>query len=293
MSSPIITITIDAEKDIDRFVFFLTNEQYRAKRLRILQFYPSLRNRIENGEGSLLTVVRSEIFSMYKRFTVQLQTIVSLAKKEFSESESVFAALAQIMNFPQLENRSYVSVPTFLPFSPLENNLFYFSIAMDIAGRPHTNYSFLAIGVHEISHFIFSEQYEMMTEKTGHILNKPTYHFVKEALTAAVMNQPEIKNFFNYPSLFHSNEYPGNAELRDLFIEINGKRQQIIELFVREIIQNPDGYINGLNNLCQLLAKANEAFSEKWRLWNNQPNIAEEKQDWLRTYSQPIRLFDN
>jgi hypothetical protein len=273
-------------------VFFLTDEHYRAKRRHILQFYPSILNRIENGEH-FLAVVRDEVLDMYKRFAIQLQTITSQAKKEFTESESVFAALAQIMNFPHLERRSYVSIPTFLPFSPLEKNLFYFSIAMDIAGRPHKNLSFLAIAVHEISHFIFSEQYETLTKKADSVLNKPAYHFVKEALTAAVMSQPDIKTFFDYPSLYHSNNYPGNAELRNIFIERSGKRQEIIKFFEKEIIQNPDGYIIGLNSLCQLFAKADEAFSEKWNLWNSQPNIAEDKKEWLQAYSQPIKLFGN
>lgn len=289
MSNPIITVAIDAEKDVDRFIFFLTDEHYRAKRRHILQFYPSLRHRIEQGE-SLSTIVRGEVLSMYERFAVQVQAIITLAMKEFSESASILIDLAQIMDFPQIEKRSYVSIPTFLPFSPLEKNLFYFSIAKEIAGRPHTKHSFLAIGVHEISHFIFSEQYERITDKNDRVLNKPTYHYVKEALTAAIMNQKPFRLFFDYPALFHSETYAGNPELHHLFLKYQGEQTPIVQFFEKHVLHNPRGYRNGLGFICRICADANDAFAKRWELWNTKPDVWKERDDFLNVYREPISL---
>lgn len=291
MSSPIITISIDAEKDVGRFIFFLTDEQFRAKRHHILQFYPTLLSRIEHGE-TLTSVVSDEVLNMYKRFEHQLQDIITLAKKEFSESEPTFCALAQIMDFAGLEKRSYIAIPTFLPFSPLEKNVFYFSIAKEIAGKPHTTRSFLAIAVHEISHFLFLEQYERLFEKNDNALNKPTYHFVKESLTAAIMNQEPFRQFFDYPALFHSNIYPGNPELHHLFLAYQQEQIQINDFFEKYVLRNPHGYRNGLRFVCRLCSGSADAFAKKWELWNTKPNNWKEQENFLSMYREPIVLVE-
>lgn len=289
-TQPRIQIFINPKKDISCFDFFLANTQYKSKRSAILTFYPKLREQIQLGENAK-TAVRDLVLDMYRRFNHQIQDIVSVAKMDFSLARSAFEALARYMAYPELSKHAYTAVPTFLPFSPLGNNLFYFSIASAIANRKTIPLSIAAIGVHEISHFIFSAQYATLTQKTGVVLNDPTFHFLKEALTAAIMNQNEFREFFDYPSMFHSEFYPGNAELHHISIEHLGKVTPIVQFFEKEVLRVEDGYWAGLSRLCHTFATASDVFAEKWLLWNNKSNNPESQPEFLNKYSEPIRLM--
>lgn len=287
-TSPRITVRIDVGQDIDRFQFFLDSATYRVKRSNILRFYPRMHDRISRGENEQ-AVVREMVTDMYKRYASQVEHIVRETAAAFSQSASVFTALARYMHFPELGQRSYTAIPTFLPFSPLDQNQFYFSIAMAIAkghSRPHAR---VAIAVHEISHFILQEQYASWQQKREQILSDKSYHYLKEALTAAIMDQTEFRTYFNYPLLFKSEAYPGNPELHDLQVEIHGACMPLIDLF-RQKIENPVGYITGLHQVCEAFTAANKEFDARWKIWNDANGSFDHQPELLESYRKPIQL---
>ncbi len=286
---PHINFLIDPEKDISRFNYFLNSKQYRRKRSNILTYYPKLSEQIEKQEKEE-EAVREVVIDMYRRYHERIPEIVADAKKQFSESPPVFDALARYMDSYQLGERSYTAVPTFLPFSPLNDDLFYFSIASDIAGQKSKPFRIVAIGIHEISHFLFYEQLAAWSQQSGSILHDPSIHYFKEALTAAIMNQPEFRNFFNYPELFHSETYRGNPELHDLSIEHDGTTKNIVTFFEKEMLQSPDGYRTSMNRILKAFATAGHVFVEKWDLWNQMPNEPDKQNKFMRKYSESIRL---
>lgn len=286
---PHVNFLIDPEKDINRFNYFLNSKQYRRKRSNILSFYPKLSGQIEKQEKEG-EAVREVVLDMYSRYHERIPEIVADAKKDFSESASIFDALVSSMDFYQLGERSYTAVPTFLPFSPLDDNLFYFSIASDIAGQKSKPFRIVAIGIHEISHFLFYEQMAAWSQQSGMILNDPSIHYFKEALTAAIMNQPEFRSFFNYPELFHSETYRGNPELHDLSIEHDGTAKNIVAFFEKGMLQSPDGYRTSMHRVLKAFVAAGHAFVEKWDLWNQMPNDPDTQNELMRKYGETIRL---
>lgn len=248
-----------------------------------------MNDRITRGENEQ-TVVREMVTDMYQRYETLIEQIVSETILGFSHAGRAFTALTQYMNFPELGQRSYTAIPTFLPFSPLDQDQFYFSIAMAIAHGQAKSLSYVAIGIHEVSHFILLEQYKSWRRQSALTLTDPAYHYFKEALTAAVMDQPEFRTFFDYRQLFKSEAYPGNPELRDLQVEIDGNIIPLIEVFRRDVIHYPDGYLAGLHRLCEYLSTANEEFNKKWKIWNDVGGSFEYHPKLLDAYRKPIRL---
>lgn len=286
---PQIAVHIDVAKDIDRFLFFLSATDFRAKRSAILRFYPAMNERIFRGDDEKM-VVREMVSDMYKRYESRVEQIVHETDAEFLQSSVAFAALARYMDVPDLGQRSYTAIPTFLPFSPLDQDRFYFSIAFAIARGYARPLAYVAIGVHEISHFIFREQYSAWRQQSSLALNDPAYHYVKEALTAAVMDQPEFRKFFDYQRLFRSEGYPGNPELRDIQVEYGGRCLPIVELFDEVVIHNPRGYLAGLHRLCEAFCAANDVLGMRWELWNDAAGSFENRPEFLETYRRPVQL---
>ncbi len=289
---PAISISADPEKDVNRFVFFLESRVYRRKRPQILNFYPKLTEQIQHGLNEQ-EAVREVVTDMYRRYGTKIEEIIIAVQKEIAGSEPVFAALAKCMECPQLSKRSYSAVPTFLPFSPLDENLFYFSIARTIAGQDMKPWRVVATAIHEVSHFIFYEQLDDWSKKNSITLNDPAIHYFKEALAAAIMDQPEFRTFFDYQALYRSDRYFGNAELHQLSIgnaENNTASENIIAFFEKEIVRSPDGYAVKLDCMLRWFAEAGAAFAEKWNLWNNMPINPAEQDEAMKKYREPIIL---
>lgn len=258
-------------------------------REQILSFYPKLAERIQSGEREKYAI-RSVVSDMYRRHEDRIKTTIVEGEEECSTADHAFSALARYMHYPHLGKRTYTAVPTLLPFSPLGKNLFYFSVAGTIAGQKWGPLRLVAIAIHEISHFIFCEQLDVWMSKSGLALPDAATHYFKESLTAAVMNQPEFRSFFDYSTLFGSEWYPGNRELRHLMIRREGKVENIIPFFEDEIICCPQGYLVGLDRMLGKFADAASVFSEKWTLWNELSCTTRPKETIEGEYEQSILL---
>lgn len=286
---PHIDFLIDPEKDIGRFNYFLNSTQYRRKRSSILSFYPKLNEQIEK-QGNESEAVHEVVLDMYRRFHERIPEIVADVKNEFSKSAPVFDALARYMDVARLGEHFYTAVPTFLPFSPLDDDLFYFSIASDITERSSKPFRIVAIGVHEISHFLFYEQLAAWSRQNYTTLHDASIKYFKEALAAAIMDQPEFRGFFDYPELFNSETYRGNPELHEFSIEHDGMVENIVTYFKKEILQSSDGYRTSMSRVLKAFANSSQEFDEKWDLWNQTPDDPDTQNEFTKKYSEPIRL---
>ena len=283
---PKINIIVDKNADIDRFHRFLKHPEYLGKRFLILQFYPKLASLLTESTDEQ-RVVRDFVLKMYERHSPTIKKIILTVKKEIDQSEPVFAALGKYMDFPYLKDQTYIAIPTFLPFSPLMDDIFFFTIA-SLQIKP---FRAVSTAIHEISHFIFFKQLKQWSDVSGRTLNHPATHYFKEALAAAVMNQPEFKSFFNYDVMLNMKNYPGNKELQQLFI--SDKNRQIVNLvsfFRKNIVIYKDGsYRDRLYKLLNTFFKNQDKLSVKWNLWNEHL-IHPENESLLFQYKKPIEL---
>ncbi len=279
-NTPRVAIGADKQKDIEQFAFFLNPASgYARLRSKILNFYPKLEERIrEVGQEQACAEI---VLDMYRRFDEVLNDMITVIKNEFATATPAFDALAKYMAISDLHERSFVCIPTFLPFSPIDDkgNAFFFSIANAIAGNPSKPYRAVNVGIHEISHFIFFDQMASWAKKHGNSLNDAATHYFKEALTAALMDQKEFREFFGYEN------YPGNEELHELSIIYQGKTMNIVQFFKNEVFDIGHEYYSALASTLDLFFSRQDVFTQKWSEWN----VAKSKDD-LKKYKNPIEL---
>jgi len=280
-NNPNIIIRVDSQKDFDQFRFFLSPISGYAKlRSKILNFYPKLDEKI-NGVG-VESACAEIIPDMYYRFDATIRDIVLVIEKEFVDASPVFDALAKYMAVPNLCEKTFMCIPTFLPFSPIDDkgNTFFFSIASAIAGNPMKLYRAVNVGVHEISHFIFFEQMAVWIKKNNRTsFNNATTHYFKEGLTAAIMDQPEFRAFFGYE------RYLGNEELHELSISHKGQVTNIVSFFEREIFSKGCDYQQTLGSALDMFLAEQDKFAKKWDEWNSATS-----KDELGEYRKPVEL---
>jgi hypothetical protein len=284
--TPKIVISVNSQNDIDRFNSFLNHPNYAGKRTAILNFYPKIAEGIKKGQNEK-ELIADIIPDMYERYGKEINKIVEAAKKELQQSEIVFKTLASYMDFPKLAQKTYEANPTFLPFSPLGDNHFFFSIATQIANKKIDTQKIVLIAVHEVSHFILFEQLKKIPNLK---LNHPASHYFKESLAAAIMDQKEFRDFFNYPKTFGCDCYPGNNELHQLFINFKNKKYNIVTFFEKIILQNPKGYQAGLNWSLNEFLKNQNQFKEKWAIWNKILSAKNKNPKLVKEYQQEIKI---
>ena len=283
---PSIRISIDKEADARRFQRFLNHPDYPGKRVAILQFFPKL-NEILAKTSNKQEVVQDFVLDMYKRHGNAVKSIVKSVEEKLLKTEPVFFALAKYMNFPHIGEQAYSATPTFLPFSPLNNNAFFFSIA-SLQSDPMR---VVFIATHEISHIIFYKQFNEWSKATEKTVNHPTTHYFKEALTTAIMDQPEFGAYFDYHKLYNNGHYIGNFELHQLSISSpKYGTENIASYFKREVIATEEmSYMERLHSTLNIFANNQPAFNEKWRLWNTHLSD-KQNESILKEYSVPVVL---
>jgi len=277
--SPKITVSLDKELSIDWFIKFMNHPVYSGSRSNILRFYPSFKKLINENINEKL-IVRKFVEGLYDKNNQAIIEIISSVREKLKNAEPAFKALSKYMDFPDLSERSYKAIPTFLPFSPFFKDTFFFSIANIKNFNPS---SAVFIAVHEISHFILFEQIKNYTD--NQTLKTPAFHYFKEALTTAVMDQPEFREFFDYKTLKKTKTYLGNNELHNLFIGSN----TIVEFLKKNIVKNSSPYIKNILKILDIFVKNNEVFANKWKIWNQLCND-QNNEKLLSEYSKPINI---
>ncbi len=267
-----ISVSINKEADIGKFLDFMNSPKYPGKRAIILKAYPEIANAINDGADEK-TTIENIVNNLYSEKEEQIKNILSDLKNELANIDTIINSLANIMNH-DISANNYEAILTLLPFSPFKNNIFYFSIYSLIFkkkdGSPRKKTSIVFTAVHEISHFIFFDQLKKWEAQSKKKIPHPAEHYFKEALTAAIMNKEIFKNFFDYPKLVNSENYRGNPELHALSIsKENNETENIVAFFEREMFQNKDNYKTNFFRLLDIFYQNQEKFAQKWELWNN------------------------
>ena len=111
-------------------------------------------------------------------------------------------------------------------------------------------------------------------------------NYLKEALTAALLNQRVFLN------LFELEEDVGNPEIRDLFIKINGKtkttRDFVQELYIQRVKKEKKLFEIFLDELINIFISIAPALSRKRLIWNRYGRTLFEKPKILAQYRKPI-----
>ena len=287
-----ISVSINKEADIGKFLDFMNSPKYPGKRVVILKAYPEIANAINNGVDEK-TAIENIISNLYLEKEEQIKNILNNLKNELTNTDMIINSLADIMNH-DISGNNYEAILTLLPFSPFKNKIFYFSIYPLIFknkdGSPLRNTSIVFTAIHEISHFIFFDQLKEWREQSKEKISHPAEHYFKEALTAAIMNKEIFKNFFDYPKLVNNENYRGNPELHALFVsKENNEIENIVAFFEREMFQNENNYKTNLFRLLDIFYQNQEKFAQKWELRNNWLLSPDENRDIIMAkYCEPI-----
>ena len=165
--------------------------------------------------------------------------------------------------------------------------MFYFSILRQI-NEKKPNKGILYIAIHEISHFIFFDLLKKIEKENKFKLPKDAMNYLKESLTAALLNQ---KPFL---AIFGLKEDIGNPEIRELYIESYGEtktiRDFIQELYLQRVKKEKKSFKLFLEELIKIFISAAPILSEKRLIWNSYGRTLFEKSKILIRYRKAIKL---
>ena len=283
---PKIKVKKDINKEIDLFLKFLHHPYYPQSRVKIFQSFSELKSLLKNQESEKV-VIQQFIKDFYKIHNKKIERNINDSKKILKEkSHKALKELSKLMDYQWPKNHSnYTAMPTILPFSPFDNNTFYFSILGQIKEKKSNNVLFIAC--HEISHFIFFDVLKKVKQKINKSLPNDLRNYFKEALTAVLLNRKPLCDILNL------HNYKGNPEIRD--IQIKKPNNTIISFneFINEQyetikIKNKKPFERFLKEILIILLPINKEFSKKRAIWNKYGNQLSKKATILRRYQIPI-----
>lgn len=285
---PKIILAANPRKDAQLFWDFLTHKYYLDKRQRILTAFPELDK--HTHKKNFRSVVDKFVFDYYKNHRVEIKKIVETNKDLIRRDEvKSFRLLSKLMSYKWKHQVTYRAYTTILPFSPLGDRHFFYSILRKIKHPDWKVASMLYIGMHEISHMIFFEYLEKIQSGSKIKLHKDTQHFLKEAITTALLNQRE-----SMLVLKKKKKEPGNSEIQELYItNKNGAPQKLIDLIgKRYVYYKKKGVLfqDFLKYFVLLTHTAEQEFNKRRKMWNTHGREILTNKKLLDQYKKPIKL---
>ncbi len=260
------TIKINAwklDEEVELFMNFLNSKGFYKRKL-ILKALPSLESKIKEQENEQ-EAVRLFLMGFWKKNRELIENIIEQDSELLSlKSSNALEKLSDYMDYRWFSDKTYIGQPTLLPFSPYKNETFYFSILGTITGNEHHN--ILATSIHEISHFIFFDILENIKIKNNIKLNTASKHYLKEAITTILINEPGLKRVLNIT------EYNGNPELQNLFIKWPGYEKMLLVDILKKLYKKSKQQKTPFNEFIlktlKIIHKNEEEFKKKMELWN-------------------------
>lgn len=297
---PKIKIEKNLKQEISIFLTFLNNPAYPQNRNFIFRAFPDLEVRLKTSKDEE-AVVKEFIVDFHKKHKNIIEQIIKeseiLVEKKW---DKVIKTLANLMDYNWPQSASYKAIPTILPFSPLGDNIFYFSILGQIKDtlnrsspieikNPNTK-DILYTAIHEISHFIFYDILKKIEQETK---SPPTEdnlrNYLKESLAVVLLNSKPLCTILNL------HDYLGNPEIRDL--QIRKQNGEILKFtdFLQEAYQNSrtkngKTFQGFLQEILNTLSLASKEFSNKRGIWNRFGKELSKNKEALEAYRQPIQL---
>jgi len=283
----ILEENIDSNREVDLFLSFLHHPYYVQNRNFIFQVFPEL-EKLLGKQGEEKQIIKSFISKFYSDHKNKIHKIIQKNKNLLMEkSEPSLIALLEIMDYKYDKPIVYKAIPTILPFSPFGDNIFYFSILGEIKGKADKN--ILAIGIHEISHFIFLKQLKRVENKKGIILSDDVKNYLKEASAVLILNQKLLCNILNLKN------YKGNPEIQTLKIEKQDGSIKTFTDFLNEYyyvvkIKGQKSFSIFLEKIINILLPIAPEFTKKRIIWNKYGKKVLKESKFIKLYSEPIKI---
>lgn len=286
----IITIKADIEKDISLIKEHFLNSQTEHFKNRILNFYKSLNEKLEQSkEIEKENIINNYFREIYKNKEKQINEIIGQSKQILeARSDKCLKELMELMDYKANNEEEFIATPTLLPYSPFNRPIFYFSIAAILFADKKND--ILDTAVHEISHFLF---FDILKSLGINLKNDPATksleHLFKEALTAMLLSEQSMEN------LLDRKNYLGNPEIHFLYIKESGKEKITLREYLRflfkEYKQRKLTFSSFIDDTIKKLLPVAEKFDKKKIFWNkNEGELKKNNQDLLNIYSEPIEI---
>lgn len=289
---PAAYIKYDLNKEVKKFLVFLRHPRFPQHRDLIFKALPELgellgkeRNLSEVKEGA---IIKSFIVDFRRKHAREIQHIVKSSEKLLkAKIEKSSTALFSLMDYKPKKGPIYKIIPTILPFSPFERNVFYFSILGALRKKEQRDVVFVSI--HEISHIILYKILEKEYKKPiSKVIDSTLLDFFKEILAPVLMNQEPLVN------LLHLKDYLGNPFLRHIFVLKNNKKIQITQFFQKiyenERYKNKLKFSQILKVMLSLILSVERELEEKNKIWNQYGNSIVNSESAFKLYSKPIKI---
>lgn len=285
---PKIELKNSPETEARLFLKFLHHSFHKQQKNIILNSFPELKNKLDDIQNKREEdVINRFISDFYNKNSEKIISIINNDKDVLSQKgECVIRALSKLMD-AKWPNRTVIyAIPTILPFSPFQGNVFYYSILARIKEIETGFRTVLYVASHEISHFIF---YDTLKEiKFCPILSKTGEHYLKEAIVPAVLNENPLKNILKIE------DYYGNPELWNLFINIDGQTSKftdfVINYYHSHKIEKMESFKKILSKLIEILAPIDDELISKKELWDQYGSKMEKNPEALLLYKKPMFL---
>ncbi|TRZ52531.1 hypothetical protein D4R99_02590 [bacterium] len=291
MNIPKIEVsTPSAKKESSLFNKFLNHPNFPQHRNLIFSAFPKLKELLSNkSKEKEENIVNEFVSGFYQEHCDKIEEIGKSMKIEATEKLIPGVKdLAVLMDYEwSNDHPGYIAIPSILPFSPFETNVFYFSILGELRGSKGKGVAF--IGVHEISHFILFDVLDSIYgEETKKELNNNLIYFLKEILAPVLMNQLPLANLLSVEN------YLGNPNLKEIYIlDQSGKKIQISRYF-QNIYEKEkaDGKVFSeiVKEMVQILRSIQNEIDERQKLWNMSGGKIYQDETLLQKYSESIKI---
>lgn len=254
MGLPELSVRIDPEYDFGQFQAFLRDD-WPDLRNMVLGRYPDLVSVILDGGAD--AGLRSKLDGMYAEKNAALSE--TLEKYESSVRRlfpSAIAALCEAMGRDAAALPSYRAVITLLPMCPLDLDRRTFCVPSD----PMSPNTVVAVGIHEISHFLFWDFLDGHPEFSE--ISDPNdwrNYLVKESITPVLMRNGKLFEVFGHP-------FRGNPDVEELRVEGIGSFVDWCETEYRRLGGDFEPFVRSV--IGKVMEK-NDFFAHKRSLWNS------------------------
>lgn len=297
---PKIKIEKNLKMEVGIFSAFLNNTNYPQNRNFIFHAFPDFELQLKTSENEKDTI-RKFIVDFRKKNEKIIEQIIKESEILINKKgDQAMRVLANLMDYNWSRTTVYKAIPTILPFSPLGDNVFYFSIfgqikdatnnAPSLQTKNQNTKDILYTAIHEISHFIFYDILKKIEQETkSPPIDDNLRNYLKESLAVVILNNKPLCTILNL------HEYLGNPEIRDLqIVKQNGEILKFTD-FLQETYQNSrtrdkETFRNFLQRILDILLPAREEFLNKRKIWNQFGRELYKNPEALKAYQQPIQL---
>lgn len=287
---PKIKIKKDVKNEVNLFINFLHHPYYPQHKNLIFQIFPNLELLIRKSKNER-KIIKEFVVDFYNNHQNKINQIFKksniLIKKRWS---LVIKELADLMDYQWSKPVIYYAIPTILPFSPFGTNKFYFSILGQIGQSYNkSKKDILFIAIHETSHFIFYDLLKKIERKTKISLPEDSKNYLKEALTAVLLNQKSLSKTLKLDN------YLGNPEIREIKIQKPNNTVMsfidfLTEYYQNHKIKNGKNFEIVLKEMIEMIFPVSDEFSKKRAIWNRYGNLLYKKPSALYQYKKPIKI---